>query len=166
MMSLGNNVGKLIAAKGVSYSLLAEKIEADSVQAIWNLVARNSRQSKYAVGLAKYFRVPLERLLAEDFDVSEAPDLSPKGADGNQLSEQERQLVECYRVADPRWRLSLRLLAAIATSAQDEIAEAVNVVIAKIFAKHPSDLKYTPDARVHEVLGDAPHVHQSKARYK
>jgi len=165
-MSLGRNVGNLIKANRLSYPEVAKNIEADSPQAIWNLVERDSKQSKYAAALAKFFKVSLERLHADDFDVSEAPGLNPAQAVGGDLSEEEKQLIDCYRAADPRWRLSLRLLATIATSAQNEIAEAVNVVIAKIVAKNPSELKYTPDARVHQVLGDAPHVQQRKAKYK
>jgi len=165
-MSLGRNVGKLIEAKRLSYPEVAGKTNADSPQAIWNLVKRDSRQSKYAADLAKFFRVPLERLLAEDFDISESQDPVHTNADDGQLSEEEKQLLQCYRTADPRWRLSLRLLATIATSAQDEVAGAVNVVMAKIFAKRPGEVRYTSDARVHQVLGDAPHVHQTKAKYK
>ena len=70
-MALGKNVGKCVEATGVSYGELARAIGADNAQALWQLVERDSRRSQFAPGLATYFKVPLERLLADDFHVSE-----------------------------------------------------------------------------------------------
>ncbi len=74
------------------------------------------------------------------------------------LTAQEEDLLARYRDSDPRWQLSLRLLAALATEDQIEAATDVNVVIARILGKKPAELRYPSDARVRRALGDAPHV--------
>lgn len=74
------------------------------------------------------------------------------------IDQQELEFLANYRVADPRWRLSLRLLAALATEDQIEVASDVNVVIARIFGKRPSDVRYTSNERVAAAFGEAPHV--------
>lgn len=64
-----------------------------------------------------------------------------------ELSPEEKNLIARYREADPRWRLSLRLLAALATEDQIEVATDVNVVIARIVGKKPKELRYASDKR-------------------
>lgn len=71
-MGLGRNVGKLMRARGVSYADIARGIGIDEVQPIWALVKRESKKSAFAAQLAEYFKVPLERLLANDFEVDES----------------------------------------------------------------------------------------------
>lgn len=81
-----------------------------------------------------------------------------------ELTPQETDLIARYRAADPRWQLSLRLLAALATEDQIEVASDVNVLIARVFRKKPADVKYASDERVAAALGDAPHVARRKAK--
>lgn len=61
-------------------------------QTVFALVKRKSKKSDHAARLATYFDVPLDRLLADDFDVSEAdigankqqvkePNLTPEALD-------------------------------------------------------------------------------------
>lgn len=77
---------------------------------------------------------------------------------GSTLAAHEEELMARYRDADPRWQLSLRLLAALATEEQIEASTDVNMVIARIFGKKPSDLRYPSDTKVRAFKGDAPHV--------
>lgn len=74
------------------------------------------------------------------------------------LTELEEELVSRWREADPRWQLTLRLLASLATEDQLEVASDVNVVIARILGKRPRDLRYASDKRVESAFGEAPHV--------
>jgi hypothetical protein len=67
-------------------------------------------------------------------------------------------LIARYRAADPRWQLSLRLLAALATEDQFEVARDVNVVIARVFRKNPAEIRYASNERVAAAFGKAPHV--------
>jgi transcriptional regulator with XRE-family HTH domain len=57
------------------------------------------------------------------------------------LKPDELEMLEKYRKASPRWRLSLRLLADVKDEDQDEVSESVNVLMARIFAKPVSDEK-------------------------
>lgn len=67
-MGLGRNVGALIAARGLTVSEVARGIGLDGSQALHVLIQRDSQKSQFASKLAGYFGVPLDRLLAEDFD--------------------------------------------------------------------------------------------------
>lgn len=78
----------------------------------------------------------------------------------------ERELVANYRSADPRWQLSLRLLAALANEYQIEAATDVNVVVARILGKKPAEVRYALNERVAEAYGEAPHVAARKAKEK
>lgn len=87
----------------------------------------------------------------------------------------EQALVARYRAADPRWQLSLRLLAALAVEDQLAVATDVNIVVARILGMKPKDLRYPSDAEVAAKLGPAPHVrqrtplreiHDGRAEYK
>lgn len=72
MVSLGRNIGKLVKARRLSYGEVARGIGIEDAQPIWALVKRNSRKSEFAGRLATYFGVPVERLIADDFEVEEA----------------------------------------------------------------------------------------------
>lgn len=86
---------------------------------------------------------------------------------GPEFTSQERDLIARYRAADPRWQLSLRLLAALATEDQIEAATDVNVVVARILGKKPADVRYASNERVAAAFGVAPHVaEEPKGRSK
>lgn len=70
---------------------------------------------------------------------------------GTSLSSDERELVQDYRGASARWKVSLRYMAKLrGDRAQEEIAEGVNVLLAKI-ATDP-----VPDRRVEDAYGQPP----------
>lgn len=107
-MALGKNVGKMVSARGLSYGDVARGIGLeDGSQAIWSLVKRDSKKSQFASRLADYFRVPLSRLLAEDFDPSEAGERATDHADGvheMRLNHEEALAIKRLRGALPKWR--------------------------------------------------------------
>ena len=70
-MGLGKNVAKLMKANGLNYGDVARGLKLDDRQAIWSLVKRDSKKSEFAGRLATFFGVPVDRLLAEDFEVDE-----------------------------------------------------------------------------------------------
>jgi transcriptional regulator with XRE-family HTH domain len=76
----------------------------------------------------------------------------------------EAQLIARYRAADPRWQLSLRLLAALATEDQVEAATDVNMVMARILGKKPAEVRYASNEAVAAAFGDAPHVAARKRK--
>jgi transcriptional regulator with XRE-family HTH domain len=85
---------------------------------------------------------------------------------GNDLAPQEEDLIARYRGADPRWQLSLRLMAALATEEQLEFASDVNYIIARLQGKKPTEVRYASNARVAAAFGEAPHVAERKAKLK
>lgn len=107
------------------------------------------------------------RWLATGENVAMAGVIGPDGDKYGDLSGEERALVASYRKADPRWQLSLRLLAALADPEdQIEAATDVNYVVARIVGKKPVEVRYASDRRVEEAFGQAPHVAARKAREK
>lgn len=68
----------------------------------------------------------------------------------------EEQLIAQYRRADPRWQLSVRLLAGLAVEEQLLAATDVNVVVARILRMRPQDLRYPSDAEIKDKLGLPP----------
>jgi transcriptional regulator with XRE-family HTH domain len=82
------------------------------------------------------------------------------------LPSDELELLSNYRQADGRWKLALRLLAALGTEQQVEVATDVNVIIARVLRKKPSDLRYASNERVAAAYGDAPHVAARKIKPK
>lgn len=66
------------------------------------------------------------------------------------LKEDERQLVEKYRAASPRWRIALQHLAALRSDQQEEVSEGTMVLLAKAAADP------VPDERVEKAFGSAP----------
>lgn len=78
-------------------------------------------------------------------------------AANRQLSPEEEDLLARYKNSDPRWRLSLRLLACVATEdIQNELAGDVNMLLARVFGKKPGQLKYASNQRVGRALGAVP----------
>jgi HTH-type transcriptional regulator, cell division transcriptional repressor len=77
------------------------------------------------------------------------------------LPADEIELLQKYRQASPRWKLSLRLLAEVRDNAQEEVSESINILMAKIFAKPVAD------RRVEEAYGKPPGrvLHQDTAPY-
>lgn len=75
-----------------------------------------------------------------------------------ELSQDEKALIARYRTADPRWQLSLRLLAALATEDQIEAATDVNVVVARIMGKKPAEVRYASNEAVAAAFGKPPNV--------
>lgn len=82
------------------------------------------------------------------------------------LETHERELLARYRAADPRWQLSLRLLAALAVEDQIEAATDVNMVVARIMGKKPADVRYVSNERVRQAFGDVPQVVRGLVRVK
>lgn len=69
------------------------------------------------------------------------------------LTADERELIESYRAASSRWRVSIKYMARLrGDAAQDEAAESMNVVLAKIAATPATD------QRVEETYGFPPTV--------
>ena len=61
------------------------------------------------------------------------------------LSAEERQLLDNYRRAHPRWQLTLQLLAKLESNGnQDEVAESMNILLAKIAAEPVADERLGP----------------------
>lgn len=81
-----------------------------------------------------------------------------KPAAASELEPHEDDLIARYRIADPRWQLSLRLLSYVATEEQHEVAGDVNIVLARIFGKRPKDIRPVPNKAVERAYGMAPHV--------
>jgi hypothetical protein len=78
------------------------------------------------------------------------------------LTPDELEMLQKYRRASPRWRLSLRLLAEVRDEDQNEVSESVNVLMAKIFAKPVSDERV---AKAYGRPGEHT-LHQPAAPYK
>lgn len=76
----------------------------------------------------------------------------------------ESDLLAHFRAADPRWRLALRLLAALGVNQQIEAAEDVNVIIARILGmKTAVKPKYT-NRQTAKILGYPAPVRARKAK--
>lgn len=66
------------------------------------------------------------------------------------LTDDEAALVQAYRAALPRWKLTLKHMLLVSPERQDEVAEALLILIAKIAAEPVSD------ARVEQAYGKTP----------
>lgn len=141
-MGLGVNIGKLVKARGVSYGDVARGIGEADPQAIWNLVKRKSRQSRFAAQLATYFNVPLDRLLADDFDVTETAAAAPRQL---QLRIEEAEAIVRLRRAHPDWRRYVLGLAMV----DSEQAQGLMLTTMR---------QAVPDYKVETAYGEAPHV--------
>lgn len=89
-------------------------------------------------------------LATEEGDMDQAPALPPD------LDQNERTLLLSFRKAEPRWQLALRLLAALATPDQVEVAGDINMVVARLVGMKPKDLKYPKDTVAEKKLGLPP----------
>jgi transcriptional regulator with XRE-family HTH domain len=142
-MGLGTNVGALVKARGLSYAKVAKDIGTDT-QAVWALVKRKSSKSALAVKLADYFKVPLTRLMAEDFDVKEVP--APQ-----EFPLEEREAMTRLRKALPEWRLYVIGLAMVDNhQTQKILLDTMRQAV--------------PDRRVEEFVQIAPHAAARKKR--
>lgn len=109
-VALGENVGKLMKARGLSNGQVARGAGIADPQTVFALVKRKSKKSDYAGQLAAYFNVPLVRLMADDFDPAEARIL-PGAAFEFRIDEAEA--MKRLRTARPEWRryvLSLAMM--------------------------------------------------------
>lgn len=96
------------------------------------------------IALSKALRVRAEWLMTGELPIEADP--------GAALKDDERDLLEHYRAALPRWKVSIRYMAALrGDAAQDEAAGSMNVVLAKIAAQP------VPDYRVEESLQSSRH---------
>lgn len=93
------------------------------------------------VGIAKALKIRPEWLL-----LNEAP---MDAQIGDALTAPERELLEAYRAGTGRWRATLKHMVNVTPERQDEVAEALLVLIAKISADPVSD------ARVEKAYGMA-----------
>jgi hypothetical protein len=141
-MGLGVNVGKLVKARGVSYGEVARGIGISDAQPIWSLVKRKSRKSDFAGRLADYFKVPLSRLLADDFDISEARSDEPPAS---APPIEEALAVKRLRNALPDWRRYVLGLAMIDS-------HETQALLLKTMRET------VPDKRVEQFVSVAPHV--------
>lgn len=71
-MALGTNVGKLMAHKRLTNGDVSRGAGIPDPQTVFAMVKRKSKKSDHAAALARFFNVPLDRLMADDFDVAEA----------------------------------------------------------------------------------------------
>lgn len=61
----------------MGYAELARALGLENPQALWQLVKRESKRSDLAPKLAIYFRVPLEDLLSDGFDIDQYHPIQP-----------------------------------------------------------------------------------------
>jgi transcriptional regulator with XRE-family HTH domain len=120
---------------------------------------------KARAALAKVFGLSEAYIEFGPATASRVTQVQEQQAQPYHLTDEERSLIASYRRADPRWRLSLRLLAAL-SDPEDQIDAAtdVNMVVARVMGKKVKDLRYADDRRVEETFGKAPHVAAREAR--
>lgn len=125
---------QLAAASGIKQPSLSE-LETGETKEISGPVL---------ISIAKALRVRPEWLVTGEL---------PIGSDASAaLTNDERELLEHYRGAAPRWKVSIRYMAALrGDAAQDEAAGSMNVVLAKIAATPVSD------SRVEQSLQNSRH---------
>ena len=85
------------------------------------------------VGIAKALRVRPEWLLLNEEPMEPQP--------GEATTAAERELLEAYRAGTGRWRATLKHMVNVTPERQDEVAEALLVLIAKIAADPVADVK-------------------------
>lgn len=97
------------------------------------------------MAVAKALRVRPEWLLTGELPIERSA--------ADDLAQDELELLANYRAAAPRWKVSIRYMAALrGDQAQDEAAGSMNIVLAKIAATPVADY------RVEQAYGKAPHV--------
>lgn len=154
MESIHSRIKSLRDAKGLSQEALGDLVgvKYQSVQE-WERENGTAPSRKRMADVAKALGVTVSQLVT-----GEAPQAQQPSAAYEAFSNDERALIARYRAADPRWQLSLRLLAALATADQREVAGDVNIILARVFGKRPVDIKPVSSQRVRKAYGDAPHV--------
>lgn len=109
LMGLGENVGKLMKAKRLSNGEVARGAGIADAQTVFALVKRKSKKSDHAPQLAAYFKVPLSRLLANDFKVSEAePTASKAPSEQTELSPAARDIALAWLKLPPGRQQAIR----------------------------------------------------------
>lgn len=153
--SIHQRIKRLREARGLSQEALANLagVKYQSVQE-WEQEDGTAPSRKRQAAVADALGVSVSELMTGN----EASSQLPAEVD---LTMDERALVVRYRAADPRWQLSLRLLAALATEDQIEAATDVNVIIARIMGKKPAEVRYATNESVLAAFGKAPHVGKS-----
>lgn len=146
-MSLGENVGKLIKARRLSYGDVARGIGIENPQTIFTMVKRRSKRSDFAGRLASYFGVPIDRLLANDFDVAEASETPGQPAEPPPI--EEALAVKRLRNALPDWRRYVLGLAMI----DNHDTQALLLKTMR---------ETVPDSKVEKAYGQAPHVKERR----
>lgn len=160
---LGENVTKVMKAKKLSQSNVAalakqkaSKIDQTTVGRIAKATMPTTVDTLDPLAVALGYE-PWQ-LLVPDFDPANPPKL---GAEG--LTNDERELLDKYRGATGRWKISVRYMAGLRTDTeQEEVAEGVNVLLAKILGE-----KAYPVEKMSEAGWTRPdRLHESKASYK
>jgi hypothetical protein len=146
-MGLGKNIAKIIKARSLSYGDVARGIGAENPQAIWSLVKRNSKKSDFAGKLAAYFGVPVDRLIADDFDVSEASETPGRPTAPPPI--EEALAIKRLRNALPDWRRYVLGLAMIDS-------HETQALLLKTMQEA------VPDRRVEQFITVAPHARERK----
>lgn len=105
-------------------------------------LARKVGVSPTAVGLwesgdTKNLRMENLFALADELDISARELAIGKPELPRDVRDDEREMIEKYRKASPRWRLSLRLLAGIPDEMQDAASDRINTVLAELSANPP-----------------------------
>jgi transcriptional regulator with XRE-family HTH domain len=155
MESIHQRIKRLREAKGLSQEALA-KLAGVTYQSVqeWERADGTAPTRKRQAKVAAALGITVQELVVGP----SAATAAEPAAEYGEFSQDERSLIARYRAADPRWQLSLRLLAALATEQQIEVATDVNVIIARIIGKKPSEVRYAENERVAAAYGQAPHV--------
>lgn len=154
MLTLGERIKLARLKAGVTKSALSKAARVSpSAVTQWENGDTKTLKSASLLAAAKALNVNYDWLATGKGDaVSEPP------TEHSTLTPEEADLVERYRSCDKRWQLSIRLLSYVATEDQYEIAGDVNIILARLFGKHPQEIKYVSNRRVEHAFGKAPHV--------
>lgn len=106
----------------------------------WRKTGRIAK--RYLVIISKVTEKPLNYFLDE---VAQARQETPA-----YLTDDERELLEKYRAATPRWQMALQHLASLRADKQEEVSHGTMVLLAKAAAEPASD------KRVEDAYGPAP----------
>lgn len=82
----------------------------------------------------------------------------------DELTYTEQELLVGFRKADPRWKLTIQILASLSNEDQVQAATDINMIVAGLVGMKPKDLKYPSDKYVEKKLGLPPNVRRLKNR--
>lgn len=134
-MHLGKRLAHARRVRGITQAKLAEAV--GTIQAVVSaLEKRDSKTSELLFEFADALRLNPRWLLTGQGESGLEKPWAPL-----ELAGDEAGLLADYRAAHPSWRLSLRLLARLRTTAQPEVSESVNALLAKIAADPAPDSK-------------------------